>query len=162
MANFAAIIANRGFYYTPHVVKGIGDSKNPLDKYKIRHYTTVDTAYFKYVVNGMERVVQAGTAAWSRIDGLSICGKTGTVQNGKVEGQKADHSVFIAFSPKYNPKIAIAVFVENAGFGAMTAAPIANLMIEKYLTDTITKKSMEDYILNKYLLPKTKPSTLPR
>ena len=100
----------------------------------------------------MERVVQRGTASWVKIDGIEICGKTGTAENPHGD----DHSVYIAFAPKNDPKIAIAVFVENAGFGAMTAAPIANLMIEKYLKDTITRKPMEQYILDKNLLNKVK------
>jgi len=96
----------------------------------------------------MEQVVLAGTAAWTQIKGISICGKTGTAQNPHGE----DHAVFIAFAPKENPKIAIAVFVENAGFGGTWAAPIANLMIEKYLTDSISRQPMEQYILDKYFI----------
>jgi penicillin-binding protein 2 len=100
----------------------------------------------------MEQVVIGGTAAWTKIQGIDICGKTGTVQNPHGD----DHSVFMAFAPKNNPKIAICAFVENAGFGAMTAAPIVNLMIDKYLRDTISRKPMEDYILNKDLIKRKK------
>jgi penicillin-binding protein 2 len=150
MANFASIIANRGYYISPHLIKGVGNNNKPLEKYTKKNWTSIDSNYFKFVIAGMEQVVLAGTAYWTRIEGISICGKTGTVQNPHGD----DHSVFIAFAPKDNPKIAIAVFVENAGFGAMTAAPIANLMIEKYLTGKISREPMQQYILSKNLLPK--------
>ncbi|MCC7298430.1 MAG: penicillin-binding protein 2, partial [Bacteroidia bacterium] len=130
MANVAATLANRGYFYTPHLVKGIGPKKELPEKYKVRHYTTVDSQYFKYVIDGMERVPgPGGTAYGNAIPGIVICGKTGTAQNphGK------DHSLFIAFAPRVNPKIAIAVIVENGGYGATWAAPISTLMIEHYL-----------------------------
>lgn len=148
MANLAAIIANKGYYYTPHLVKGIGSDKKIPEKFTEKHYTLIDPRHFDVVIDGMEQVVLAGTAAWSQIKGISICGKTGTAQNPHGE----DHAVFIAFAPKENPKIAIAVFVENAGFGGTWAAPIANLMIEKYLTDSISRQPMEQYILDKYFI----------
>jgi penicillin-binding protein 2 len=153
MANLAALIANKGYYYTPHFVKGIGSSKRTPEKFIEKHETGIEPKYFDYVIQGMEQVVEAGTAARSKIKGISMCGKTGTAQNPHGE----DHSVFIAFAPKDNPKIAIAVFVENAGFGGTWAAPIASLMIEKYLTDTITRPPLEKYILDKkfYQLPAT-------
>lgn len=130
MANATAAVANRGYYITPHIVKRIDGHANPNNDYNTRHWTTVDTAYFPIVVDGMHDVVEHGTAYIARIPGIEICGKTGTAQNphGK------DHSVFFAFAPKQNPKIAIAVVVENAGFGATWAAPIASLMLEQYLT----------------------------
>lgn len=152
MANQVAIIANRGYYYTPHVVKAIGDNKILPEKYKIKHQTLINPAFFDTVIAGMARVcVPGGTAGRTGIEGIMICGKTGTAQNPHGE----DHSIFIAFAPRDNPKIAIAVVVENGGFGNAYAAPIANLMIERYLaTDkTVTKrKDMLDRMLNANLV----------
>jgi len=144
MANLAAIVANKGFFYSPHMIKSIGN-KGALPQYKVKHSLGIDKQYFKPVIDGMEQVVLGGTGMIAKIKDIAVCGKTGTAQNphGK------DHSVFIAFAPKDNPKIAIAVFIENAGFGASWAAPIASLMIEKYLTDTITRPRLEKYILDK-------------
>ncbi|MBC7390122.1 MAG: penicillin-binding protein 2 [Opitutaceae bacterium] len=139
MANVAATLANRGYYHIPHIIKKIGD-KNMVDaKYLKKNYTKIDPANFTTVTNGMFDVVDFGTAYRSHIEGIPYCGKTGTAQNPHGE----DHSVFMAFAPRYNPKIAIAVYVENAGFGDKWAAPIASLMIEKYLSDTITRKDIE-------------------
>lgn len=141
MANIAAIVANEGFYYEPHLVKNIGDN-GPEEKFKIKKYTMVEPKYFAAVKEGMRAAVNEahGTARRARITDVVVAGKTGTTQNPHGE----DHSVFIAFAPYDNPKIAIAVFVENAGFGGTWAAPIASLMIEKYLkgevTDTIKEK----------------------
>jgi penicillin-binding protein 2 len=145
MANVAAIIANKGWYYTPHFVKSIG-TNGPLSQYKIRKKTMVASIHFTPVIEGMRRVVNenGGTARSARLDDIIICGKTGTVQN----SQGQDHSVFIAFAPMDNPKIAIAVFVENAGFGGTWAAPIASLMIEKYLTRKIKDQEREKRILD--------------
>jgi penicillin-binding protein 2 len=154
MANMAAIIANRGYYYTPHLVKQIGNNNKLPAKFTIRHQTGVDPKYFPVIVDGMEQVVIGGTAAWTKIQGITICGKTGTVQN----PHGNDHSVFMAFAPKENPKIAICAFIENAGFGAMTAAPIVNLMIDKYLRDTVSRPPMEKYILEKNLIGKKRDS----
>lgn len=130
MANATAAVANRGYYITPHIVKRIDGKPNPKVEFNTKIWTTIDTSYFGVVIDGMQDVVDRGTAYIARIPGIAICGKTGTAQNphGK------DHSVFFAFAPKENPKIAIAVFVENAGFGATWAAPIASLMLEQYLT----------------------------
>jgi len=139
LANFAAILANRGHYYIPHVVRAINDTTLVDIKYRTKQKTTVDEKYFPFVVNAMEDVVRAGTARRARIDDIVVCGKTGTVQNPHGE----DHSVFIAFAPKDNPKIAIAVVVENAGFGGTWAAPIASLMIEKYINDTISDRNVK-------------------
>ena len=145
MANIAAIIANKGWYYTPHFVKSIGN-KGPLPQYLTRKKTMVGFKYFDIVIEGMRRVVNVagGTAKSARLDSIVICGKTGTVQNphGK------DHSVFIAFAPIDNPKIAIAVFIENAGAGGTWAAPIASLMIEKYLNKKIKDTEKEKRIIN--------------
>ncbi len=136
IANLAAIMANRGYYYIPHVVKASGDVE--IDpKYYERQYTLVDTLHFPKVINGMWKAVNAigegGTANVAHVDGLDICGKTGTAQNphGK------DNSVFICFAPRENPKIAVAAYIENAGFGASWACPIASLMVEKYLRGEI-------------------------
>jgi len=130
MANATAAVANRGYYITPHIVKKIDGKQNPNPDYIQKHWTTVDTSYFPIVIDGMQDVVEHGTAYIAKIPGIEICGKTGTAQNphGK------DHSVFFAFAPKVNPKIAIAVVVENAGFGATWAAPIASILMEQYLT----------------------------
>ena len=130
MANATAAVANRGYYIVPHIVKQIDGKANPNPDYINKHWTTVDTSYFPIVIEGMHDVVEHGTAYIARIPGIEICGKTGTAQNphGK------DHSVFFAFAPKDHPKIAIAVVVENAGFGATWAAPIASLLMEQYLT----------------------------
>ena len=148
LANVAATIANRGHYYLPHVIKYIGDNKTQLKKYTTPHYTTVDPKYFEIVVQGMENVVAAGTAAASRINGITWCGKTGTAQNphGK------DNSLFICFAPKDNPKIALAIVIENGGWGAQWAAPIASLMIEQYLTDSISRPVIEERMFNGNLL----------
>jgi penicillin-binding protein 2 len=144
LANVSAIIANRGYYYTPHILKDIGNKYNINKKYKEKHFTSIDTKYFDIVVEGMYLVVEAGTGRWIKMDSLSICGKTGTAQNphGK------DHSVFMAFAPKDNPKIAVSVIVENAGFGATWAAPIAGLVIEKYIYREVKRKNIEKRIMN--------------
>lgn len=149
MANLAAIIANRGHYYEPHFVSSIGNS-GPLKKYQKKQQTMVNPSHFDPIVEGMRRVVEeaGGTARLARIDGISVAGKTGTAQNphGK------DHSVFIAFAPLENPKIAIAVYVENAGFGGTWAAPIASLMIEKFLNREVKSERKEKRILEANLL----------
>jgi penicillin-binding protein 2 len=155
MANLAAIMANRGYYYIPHLVQGIGAQKRKPKKYLEKHYTSVDAKYFEPIVQGMEQVMLAGTAASSQVKGIAMCGKTGTAQNPHGE----DHSVFIAFAPKDNPKIAIAVFVENAGFGGVWAAPIASLMIDKYLNDSISNPAMEKRILEKDFIGHKKTAT---
>ncbi len=147
IANFAATIANRGYYKIPHVVKSIEDS-TIIQKYKVDHFVDIDKKYFDPAVEGMYLAVNGpagATAHIAKVDGLDICGKTGTAQNphGK------DHSVFMAFAPRENPKIAIAVVIENGGFGATIAAPIARLMIEKYLTDSISQPYLEKYVLDK-------------
>lgn len=155
LANFSATLANRGYFYTPHLVKKIGDGTQAIDSlYTTKQYTNIDTTYFPYVVEAMSDVVRAGTARRARTPNIEVCGKTGTVQNPHGE----DHSVFIAFAPKNNPKIAIAVYIENAGFGGTWAAPIASLMIEQYLSDTISNKYKEKRILDKSFLLEEKIS----
>ena len=136
MANVMAIVANRGYYYKPHLIKAIGEEAVIKEEYTKKNNVGIDEKYFGPVIEGMSRVVNqsGGTATYSKIPGIEMCGKTGTVQNphGK------DHSVFVAFAPRVNPKIAIAVVVENSGYGSTWSAPIASLMVEKYLTDSIS------------------------
>ena len=158
LANLCATIANRGFYYTPHIIK---DSDNvTIDpKYKEKNYTLVDTTHFHKVIGGMYRAVNSGygsggTASVAAVEGLDICGKTGTAQNPHGD----DHSVFICFAPRDNPKIAVAAYVENGGFGATWAAPIASLLTEKYLNGEISKerKALEERMLSGDLMHKVK------
>jgi len=136
MANIECAIANRGFYYRPHLIKAVGDKDIIKQEFKEKVNVGIDSIYYEPVINGMQAVVDRGTAAASRIPGIIMCGKTGTAQNphGK------DHSVFVAFAPRDHPKIAIAVVVENAGQGASWAAPIASFIVEKYLKDTISRR----------------------
>lgn len=153
MANMISAIANRGFYYTPHIVKSIGESDSIDRKYLVRHQISIDSTNFEEIISGLDEAVNGGEGATARIaalKGITVCGKTGTAQNphGK------EHSVFIAFAPKENPQIAIAVYVENAGFGSTYAAPIASLMIEKYLKGEITNKAMEQRIVELNLMEK--------
>jgi penicillin-binding protein 2 len=145
MANLAAILANRGFYYIPHMVKGIGDNNFVPEEFTTPHYTTVGSEHYETVIDAMWRVVNedGGTGFRARIQGVDVCGKTGTSQNPRGE----DHSVFIAFAPRENPKIAVSVYVENSGQGARAAASIAGLVIEKYLKGEIARKNIEDYVL---------------
>jgi len=155
MANMAAVIANRGSFYIPHVVKKIGDDGSPAPLYMQKYITGISPENFDPVIEGMEGAVNGGpgsTARGARLDSIIICGKTGTAQNphGK------DHSIFVAFAPKDNPQIAIAVYVENAGFGSTFAAPIASLMIERYLTGEIKRKYLKDYVLNLVIRPDAK------
>ncbi len=162
-ANVVSIIANKGWYYTPHIVKAINNNENDttLNRFKIKHYTLIqDSAIYNNVIKGMTDAVQSGTAAALKINGIEFCAKTGTAENPHGD----DHSVFVAFAPKENPKIAIAVLVENAGFGAAWAGPIASLMMEKYLKGKITepnklaleKKMFEGNLLDKVINPKPK------
>ena len=154
MANFTATIANRGFYIKPHFLKSVSNGTfKTINEKKI---TTIDSIHFETVIDGMYQVVERGTARVARIPGIEVCGKTGTVENFvKIEGVKTqltDHSMFIAFAPKDNPKIALAVLVENGYWGARWAAPIASLLIEKYLTGEVKRKLLENRILNGNLL----------
>lgn len=143
MANYVAAIANRGYYFTPHIVKSIGIDGNIDPRFTTKHQIDIDTANFGQIVLGMQQAVLSGTAAGVKLKDIIICGKTGTAQN----PHGGNHSVFIAFAPKNDPQIAIAVYVENAGFGATYAAPIASLMIEKYIKREITNKALEKRIL---------------
>lgn len=147
MANLAAIIANRGSFYPPHFIRNINGSTEDVPEYFLTRRTVpVDRKYFTPVIDGMELAVRSGTARRSYAPGLDICGKTGTSQNPFGE----DHSVFFGFAPKEDPKIAIAVFVENAGSGGAFAAPIASLVIENYLADSTSapRKYLEEYVKN--------------
>jgi penicillin-binding protein 2 len=156
IANLAAIMANRGWYKIPHIVKASeGVEIDP--KYNERQYTMVDTTNFKKVINGMWRAVNngpgTGCTAWvAEVKGLDICGKTGTAQNPR----GADNSVFICFAPKDDPKIAVAAYVENAGFGATWAAPIASLLIEKYLNGEISRPDLENRVMQGDLMSRVK------
>lgn len=152
MANLAAILANKGYYYTPHLVKKIGEEGDKKEIFKERHYTVVDSSYFTPVRDAMEQVVLSGTARQAQVDSIAVCGKTGTVENKSFN----DHSVFIAFAPKENPKIAIAVYVEYGTWGGTWAAPIASVMIEKYLKGQLSErgKKKEQRILDAIILTK--------
>ena len=154
MANAMCIIANKGYYYTPHFVKGIegegNDDETLLNRFQQKHdvLTNIPDIVFNEVIEGMSDVVKVGTARGAQIEGVEVCAKTGTAENYTILDQRRiklpDNSMFVCFAPKENPKIAIAVFVQNAGFGATWAAPIARMMMEKYLLDTLTAKSKID------------------
>jgi len=155
LANMTAAIANRGFYYTPHILKKVGDSINYNENYKTPRFTSIDAKHFEPVVEGMFNVFKIGTARYSQVEGIEICGKTGTAENFKrIDGEKVaftDHSIFIAFAPKDNPKIAIAVFIENGYWGSRWAAPIASLMIEKYINGSVKRENIEHKMLTQGL-----------
>jgi len=148
MANVGALIANKGWFYTPHFVKSIGEN-GPLPEYKTKNNTMIDAKHFDIIHEGMYKVVHegGGTGGRARLDDIAICGKTGTVEN----KPHKDHSVFLAFAPMKEPKISIAVFIENAGFGGTWAAPIASLMIEKYINRSIKDKAKEKRMLEAIL-----------
>lgn len=161
LANMAAAIGNRGYFYTPHIIKNIEDGTID-EKYTKPNYTTIDKEYFEPIINGMFDVYNKGTASTLQIPDIEICGKTGTAENyvkiNGVKTQLTDHSIFVAFAPKDNPKIAIAVFVENGYWGSRFAGRMASLMIEKYLKGHITRTDMENWILthsleNEYAKP---------
>jgi len=149
MANLAATVANRGFYIDPHLVKELDAQHDSIIHYEVRN-TDIDPKYYEPIIDAMQSVVDkpGGTARRARIDSIIVCGKTGTAENPHGE----DHSVFIAFAPRENPQIAIAVYVENAGFGGTWAAPIASLMIEKYINGSISDTLKEQRILDANLL----------
>ncbi|WP_276367753.1 penicillin-binding protein 2 [Chryseolinea sp. H1M3-3] len=144
MANFAATIANKGYYIIPHLVKAVGETGKPLPKYMEKHYTTIDSSHFRVAADAMQQVVESGTGSYrGKLQDIVVCGKTGSVQN----EPRPDHSVFIAFAPKENPKIAVSVYVEYGGQGARAAASIATLMIEKYLYGATKRPQIEEYVL---------------
>jgi penicillin-binding protein 2 len=140
VANEMAYLANKGWYRIPHVIDSIegGDDFHLLDKFKEKHYAVnIPDSNFEAVHDGMQGVMDAGTGRYAQVPGIVVCGKTGTVENYYKGVKQKDHAFFAAFAPRQNPRIAIAVICENAGFGASSAAPIASLMIEKYLKDSI-------------------------
>ena len=150
LANYASAIANKGYYITPHFVKAIDGENTKTKLAKIR--TAINSNYFNIIIDGMHKVIEEGSARIAKIKGLNVCGKTGTVENyTTIQGKKTqltDHSIFIAFAPKENPKIAIATFIENGYWGSRWAAPISSLMIEKYLNNSITRPRLEKRMLN--------------
>lgn len=157
LANVTAAIANRGHFYTPHIVKSINNEKIKDSAYTIRKHTTISKEHFEPVIKGMHQVFKNGTASWVKIPGIDIVGKTGTVENfAIIEGERVqlpDHSILVAFAPKDNPKIAMAVFIENGGYGSTIAAPITSLMIEKYLTGQVKRKWIQDQMIERDLYP---------
>ncbi len=160
LANVMTLIANKGWYYTPHLIDSIegGDEYKILDKYKIKHHALdIPDSVFNIVHDGMQGVMEYGTGAGVKIEGITVCGKTGTVENYYKGEKQKDHAFFGAFAPRNNPTIAIAVICENAGFGSQSAAPIASLLIEKYLRDSIKgdeRKKLKERITNTKLIPK--------
>lgn len=150
LANMMATVANEGWYITPHVIKKI-EGREIDKKFRIKHHTSIEKQYYRPVIDGLFDVYNYGTASHLKVEGIEICGKTGTAENfAKINGvqtQLDDHSIFVAFAPRDNPKIAIAVFVENGYWGARWAGPIASLMIEKYLKGEVTQKAREEWIM---------------
>lgn len=164
LANSMCLIANKGFFYVPHFVKKVEQETKVdtiLNQFRIKHevLTHITDAAFEEVIKGMQDVVEIGTAKVARLPGINVCAKTGTAENYRIiDGKRVklkDNSVFVCFAPRENPKIAIAVVVENAGYGATWAGPIAALMMEKYLTDTLRPESVKKmvYIVNANLMP---------
>ncbi|SKB45105.1 penicillin-binding protein 2 [Salegentibacter holothuriorum] len=151
LANMTAIIANRGWYYTPHILKKVDGEPIKEEKFTVKNETTIDREHFDPVVEGMHQVYKNGTARSLQIPGIEIAGKTGTAENfTKIDGKRTqltDHSIFVAFAPVDNPKIAIAVFVENGYWGSRYAGKIASLMVEKYIKREITRTDLEKWIL---------------
>lgn len=150
-----AAVANRGYFYTPHIVKQINNKVTPFTEFTQPKKTSVDKEYFDPVIEGMHKAYMEGTARWTQIEGINIAAKTGTAENFvRIDGKRmqlTDHSIFVAFAPVEDPKIAIAIFVENGYFGARVAAPIASLMIEKYLLGEVKRTDLEKNMLNKSL-----------
>lgn len=160
MANIMAVIANRGYYVKPHLIKAIGENKVIKKEYVRKNYVDVEARHFEPVIDGMEDAVSApwGTARQSMIPNIIMCGKTGTVQNPRGK----NHSVFIGFAPRDNPKIAIAVIVENAGYGSSYAAPIGSYITEKYLKDSISvgRRASVEWMKKQVILPAPPKSKL--
>lgn len=144
MANMTVAIANKGYYITPHLIKAIVTPKGEYDRLEYKkHVTTIDSIHFQPVIDGMEAVVLNGTARLAQIPGIAVCGKTGTAENPHGD----DHSLFVAFAPKDDPKIAVAVIVENSGYGSTWAAPIASLLIERHLTGEVKRENLVKHVL---------------
>ena len=152
MANMCAAIANRGYYFTPHIVRKIDGKVLTDSTFTVAKQTSIDEKHFKTIIYGMEKVYTGkyGTAKTAQVKNIEICGKTGTAENSHGE----DHSIFIAFAPKDKPQIAIAVYIENGGWGSTWAAPIASLIIEKYLTGQVNNTEREHFILSGNLMDK--------
>lgn len=155
LANVMAIIANRGYFYTPHIVKKINDEVTPFKEFTVPKQTTIDKEHFEPVIQGMNIAYNSGTARGTRIEGIDIGAKTGTAENFvRINGKRmqlTDHSIFVAFAPIDDPKIAIAVFVENGYYGARVAGPIASLMIERYIKGEVYRCDLEKRMLEKSL-----------
>ncbi|MDR1403903.1 MAG: penicillin-binding protein 2, partial [Tannerellaceae bacterium] len=151
ICNLAASIANRGYFYTPHIVKSV-ENGQLASIYTEKRRPTIDANHYAYLAEGMRNAVTGGTCRRAALPDIAVCGKTGTSENphGK------DHSLFMGFAPYENPQVAISVFVENAGFGATYAVPIAKLMLQKYLKGTIqdSDQYLEESIINMVILPK--------
>jgi len=143
MANLAAILANKGYFYTPHIIKSIDEDGLPDTRFQVKHEVGIDSVHFNAVINGMQAVVRSGSGRRAYMPQIAVCGKTSTVEN----PHGPDHSGFMGFAPKEDPQIAIAVYVENAGWGARAAASVASLVIEKYLTGEVKRTWLEDYAL---------------
>ncbi len=144
IANFGAVLANKGFYYTPHLIKMVDDEEFDNTEFSKAHYADAHTEHYEAIVNSLWRSVNVeGSGAVARVEGLDICGKTGTSENGFGD----DHSSFLAFAPRNNPKIVVAAYIEHGGFGSSVAAPVASLMIEKYLTDSISRPKLVESVL---------------
>jgi penicillin-binding protein 2 len=159
LANVMAIIANKGWYYLPHLIDSVegGDDYEILSRFKEKHKTkNIAESIFEEVHEGMQGTMEFGTGAAAKVPGINVCGKTGTVENAYRGESLKDHAFFGAFAPRENPRIAIAVMCENAGFGATSAAPIASLLIEKYLKDSIAgpeRKAKIEQLANMNLIP---------
>ena len=151
MAHFTATIANRGWYYKPHILKSIEGTDTIASEFETKNRTTIEPRHFEPIIQGLNDVYNYGTAGNLKVPGIDICGKTGTAENyAKIDGvrtQLTDHSTFVAFAPKDNPKIAIAIFVENGYWGSRYGGRIASLMIEKYINKEVTRTDLEDWIL---------------
>jgi penicillin-binding protein 2 len=148
MANAMCLIANRGYYIQPHFLRYVYLQPHKQVTYFDTLWVPIDRRHFDVIIEGMRLAVEAGTGYTAYVPGLGLCGKTGTAQN----PHGADHSVFVGFAPYDDPKIALAVIVENGGWGASWAAPIASLVVEKYLTGRISRPQLLDYIKNTALL----------
>ncbi|MEL7144944.1 MAG: penicillin-binding transpeptidase domain-containing protein [Bacteroidota bacterium] len=143
MANLGALLANRGYYYSPHIIKSVGQEREIPEKYLRKNFVEVDSIHFEPVLEGMAMVVKSGSGTRAYMPDIAVCGKTSTVQNSFGE----DHSGFMGFAPKDSPQIAIAAYVENASWGGRAAASTASLVMEKYIRGHITRKWLEDYVL---------------
>jgi len=152
LANLVAVVANNGYYYRPHILKTLGYEENPFDAFIEKQFTTIEARHFDFIRHAMLDVFEGehGTARWYKVDSLLMGGKTGTVENPHGD----DHSMFIVFAPYDNPRIAMAVIVENSGYGTTWAAPIATLMVERYLFGKTSRPHIEKRMFNGNLIEK--------